>query len=343
MSKIEKLPSGTYRTRVYLGKDETGKKIYKSLTAGSKMELRALAYEYVSEARNPSGLTIRQAMASYIESSRAELSPSTIRGYKAYEKSFSAFSTFMGLRIDTVGKRDIQTVIDKMSVEMVRKGKQEQRISPKTVKERWNFLSVVLRRYDRRIDGIRLPKKVRVEISVPDDNRMKQILTAAKGTDLEIPILLAAIGGLRRGEICALEPEDLQGDILHVSKDMVLTPEKEWVTKPPKTYSSDRYIELPHQLAEMIRDRGIPKINPNALTNRHRRFLASNGIEHFRFHDYRHHMVSALHAAGISDAYIMQRGGWSTDHTMKAVYRHTLANHDRDAAIAANAHFEALL
>jgi hypothetical protein len=39
----------------------------------------------------------------------------------------------------------------------------------------------------------------------------------------------------------------------------------------------------------------------------------------------------------------MQRGGWSTDHTMKNVYRHTLANHDRDAAIAANAHFEELL
>lgn len=343
MAKIEKLKSGTYRTRVYLGKDEAGKKIYKSLTAGSKLVLRALVYEYVSEARNPSGLTVRQAMAGYIESSRAELSPSTIRGYKAYEKSFSAYSTFMGLRIDTVGKRDIQAVIDKMSVEMVKKGHQEQRISPKTVKERWNFLSVVLRRYDRRIDGIRLPKKVRVEISVPDDDRMKQILTAAKGTDLEIPIMLAAIGGLRRGEICALEPEDLQGDILHISKDMVLTPEKEWITKPPKTYSSDRYIELPHQLAEMIRDRGIPKINPNALTNRHRRFLASNGIEHFRFHDYRHHMASALHAAGVPDQYIIQRLGHSGDSTLKRVYRHTLADHDRDAVIAANAHFETLL
>lgn len=343
MAKIEKLPSGTYRTRIYLGKDDSGKKIYKSLTAGSKMELRALVHEYVSENRNPSGLTVKQAMESYIESSKAELSPSTIRGYKAYFKSFSAYPAFMALRIDTVGKRDIQTVIDRMSVEMVKKGKKEQKIAPKTVKERWSFLSVVLRRYDRRIDGIRLPKKVRTEISVPDDDRMKEILAAAKGTDLEIPILLAAIGGLRRGEICALQPEDLQGDILHVSKDMVLTPEKEWIVKPPKTYSSDRFIELPHQLAELIRERGIPEITPNALTSRHRRFLASHGIDHFRFHDYRHHMVSALHAAGISDAYIMQRGGWSTDHTMKSVYRHTLANHDQDAVQAANAHFESLL
>ena len=98
-----------------------------------------------------------------------------------------------------------------------------------------------------------------------------------------------------------------------------------------------------HQLAEMIRDRGIPKINPNALTNRHRRFLASNGIDHFRFHDYRHHMASALHAAGVPDQYIIQRLGHSGDSTLKRVYRHTLADHDKDAVRAANAHFETLL
>ena len=343
MAKIERLPSGTYRTRLYLGKDETGKKIYKSLTAPTKQELRAAARQYESEHRSPTGITVKQAVAGYIDSSSAQLSPATIRGYKACQAAINRYPDFSGMKLDMVGKRDVQRLIDGFSVEMVKKGKGTHKISPKTVRERYNLLMAVLKRYDIRIDGIKLPAKVRHEISVPDDDRMKQILTAAKGTDLEIPIMLAAIGGLRRGEICALEPEDLQGDILHVSKDMALTPEKEWITKPPKTYSSDRYIELPHQLAEMIRDRGIPKINPNALTNRHRRFLASNGIEHFRFHDYRHHMVSALHAAGISDAYIMQRGGWSTDHVMKSVYRHTLANHDRDAVIASNDHFQELL
>ena len=343
MAKIERLPSGTYRTRLYLGKDEAGKKIYKSLTASTKQELRAAARQYESEHRSPTGVTVRQAVAGYIDSASAQLSPATIRGYKACQAAINRYPDFAGLKLDMVGKRDIQRLIDGFSVEMVKKGRGTHKISPKTVRERYNLLMAVLKRYDRRIDGIKLPARVRHEISVPDDDRMKQVLTAARGTDLEIPILLAAIGGLRRGEICALEPEDLQGDILHVSKDMVLDPDRRWVIKAPKTYSSDRYVELPHQLAEMLRERWLPDINPTALTNRHYRFLKSHGIEHFRFHDYRHHMVSALHAAGIPDSYIMQRGGWSTDHVMKSVYRHTLANHDRDAVIASNDHFEELL
>lgn len=343
MSRIEKLPSGTYRMRLYLGKDEAGRKIYKSLTAASRTELRALAAQYQSEHRTPSGITVRQAMQGYIDSSSAELSPSTIRGYKACMKAFEQYPRLMETKVDMLNKRDVQDVIDKMAVSTIQTGPQPHKIAPKTVKERFFFLSTALKRYDRKIDDIKLPKKVRTEIDVPDDDRMKQILSAAKGTDLEIPILLAAIGGLRRGEICALTLDDLDGDVLHVSKDMVRTPENTWVIKPPKTFASDRYIELPHKLAEMIRERGLPQMNPNALTCRHRRFLKAHGLEHCRIHDYRHHMVSALHAAGISDAYIMQRGGWSTDHTMKTVYRHTLANHDKDAAAAANAHFEALL
>ena len=343
MAKIERLPSGTYRTRLYLGKDETGKKIYKSLTAPTKQELRAAARQYESEHRSPTGITVKQAVAGYIESASAQLSPATIRGYKACQAAINKYPDFAGLKLDVVGKRDVQRLIDGFSVEMVRKGRGTHKISPKTVRERYNLLMAVLKRYDIRIDGIKLPAKVRHEISVPDDDRMKEILTAAKGTDLEIPILLAAIGGLRRGEICALRPEDLDGDVLHVSRDMVLDPDRRWVVKAPKTYSSDRYVELPHQLAQMLRERWLPDINPNALTNRHNRFLKSHGIEHFRFHDYRHHMVSALHAAGIPDSYIMQRGGWSTDHVMKSVYRHTLANHDRDAVLAANAHFKELL
>jgi hypothetical protein len=53
-------------------------------------------------------------------------------------------------------------------------------------------------------------------------------------------------------------------------------------------------------------------------------------------------MVSALHAAGVPDAYIMQRGGWSSDGVMKSVYRHTLADHDDKAVQATIAHFEEL-
>ncbi|MCB7523198.1 tyrosine-type recombinase/integrase [[Clostridium] hylemonae] len=48
------------------------------------------------------------------------------------------------------------------------------------------------------------------------------------------------------------------------------------------------------------------------------------GLNHFRFHDLRHYSASIQHALGIPDAYIMERGGWETDGTLKSIYRHTL-------------------
>ena len=58
----------------------------------------------------------------------------------------------------------------------------------------------------------------------------------------------------------------------------------------------------------------------------HRRFLKKHGYPHFRLHDWRHFMVSSLHAAGLSDAFIQQMGGWTSERVMKGVYRHLMAD-----------------
>ena len=47
-------------------------------------------------------------------------------------------------------------------------------------------------------------------------------------------------------------------------------------------------------------------------------------LPHFRFHDLRHYSASIMHAINIPDQYIMQRGGWSSDRTLKDIYRGTL-------------------
>jgi integrase len=54
-------------------------------------------------------------------------------------------------------------------------------------------------------------------------------------------------------------------------------------------------------------------------------------------------MASALHAAGVPDQYIIQRLGHSGDSTLKRVYRHTLADHERAAVTATLDHFDALI
>ncbi|MBP3296406.1 MAG: tyrosine-type recombinase/integrase, partial [Lachnospiraceae bacterium] len=59
-----------------------------------------------------------------------------------------------------------------------------------------------------------------------------------------------------------------------------------------------------------------------------------------RFHDLRHYAASILHAIGVPDQYIMERGGWSTDGTLKAIYRNTLSDKSRQFSAKANDYFD---
>ena len=142
--------------------------------------------------------------------------------------------------------------------------------------------------------------------------------------------------GLRWSEICALKIDDLEGDVLCLQRAAVYNEDGEVVNKDyPKTLESFRYIRMPETLAKKIRNSGeITKMKPNNLTDAFRRFVRSNGFPDMRLHDCRHFMASYLHEQGVSDAEIMRMGGWRTDHVMKNVYRHALANDEKAKEIA---------
>lgn len=86
----------------------------------------------------------------------------------------------------------------------------------------------------------------------------------------------------------------------------------------------------------------IVNLTPNNITDRFQYCLNNAQLEHFRFHDLRHYSASIQHALGIPDSYIMQRGGWGNDGTLKAVYRHALADRAKEMNDIANKHFTML-
>mgnify|MGYP001150473510 CR=1 FL=1 len=49
-----------------------------------------------------------------------------------------------------------------------------------------------------------------------------------------------------------------------------------------------------------------------------------------------------MHAIGVPDQYIMQRGGWSSDQTLKAIYRQTLKNYEEKYTNMTLSHFEGM-
>ena len=81
------------------------------------------------------------------------------------------------------------------------------------------------------------------------------------------------------------------------------------------------------------------KLCPDTITKKYIDLRNSLGIT-CRFHDLRHYAASVMHALGVPDQYIMERGGWSSDQTLKAVYRNTLSNESKKFSDQTNAHFE---
>lgn len=97
---------------------------------------------------------------------------------------------------------------------------------------------------------------------------------------------------------------------------------KDWVVKTTKTTSSIRDVDMPDNVIKSLPISGkLVNLNPSQITHRFSRTLKTLNIRPFRFHDLRHYAASMLHAIGVPDVYIMQKGGWSSDSTLKRVYR----------------------
>ena len=322
--KATKLPSGNWRVRVYLGEDPTGKKMWRSVTAPTRAraerEAANLKVDHEAERASTDRYALSEAAARFIASHESVLSPSTIKAYGSISRSIERYSpTLWEASVYRISTADAQRLIDIMA----REG-----LSAKTIHNVNAFISAVLKSCDVQIRQPKLPQKIKTGMDIPDISTVKRILEAVRGTDLEVPVMLAAFGSMRRGEICALQMEDISGNVAHVHRDMVLNKDNQWVVKPPKTYTSDRYIELPDFVIQAIQAKGyITDKNPGCISKNYKDALRRAGIPHYTFHALRHFSISYMHALGIPDIYIMQRSGHATSNVLRSVYTHTLQDH----------------
>jgi integrase len=336
-AKAKKLPSGNWRTQVFDYVDDSGKKHYKSFTAETKKESELMAAQYSinKEHQTPiSEITVSQCMTRYIDAKENVLSPGTVREYRNCAKNH--FTDIERIQISKLDNTTLQIWVSNISKE----------ISPKTVRNAWGLLRSSLQMFRPEfVPQITLPAKKQTALYTPSDDDVKRLLDHVKGKELEIAILLAAFGPMRRGEICALESTDIKGNVITVSKSMILNDNKEWIVKQPKTYSSYRCIEMPDFVIERLKgiEGKIIQGTPDMITHRFQRAVKYTHLENkFRFHDLRHYSVSIMHAIGVPDEYIMKRGGWSTSYIMNSIYRDTIAPEEKKQTEKILSHFSSV-
>lgn len=336
--KIGRTKGGLYTTVVYLGTDSDGKRIQKRVTGLSSAEVRMKADQLRDERHRKtySALTFAEASEIFMARKRPMVSPTTFRDYESFLRNLRhRVPEFVTARIDSIDVGTVQDLLGLLRLDL----------SGKSVRNYWGFVNAVLKSQGIRLDGIVLPEKTVPDIYVPDDTTIKRMLQLLEGEELEIPVLLAAFGPMRMGEIIALRMEDIVGNVVHVHRDIAyIDGGGSEIKETPKTAASNRFIQYPKAVIDKIRKKGyITRYNTKMMGYYFNKFLRENDFPHFRFHDLRHYAASTLHAQGVPDAYIMQRGGWTTDRVLKAVYRHTLADQEQVMVDKANAHFESML
>ena len=304
--KARKLPSGSWNCRVMIGGQSY------SFTHSDKKTVMRMASDFADEYRrkmdNP---TLLERMREYVAENAERLSPSTVRSYNGMIRMIEERTPrIANKRLSAITEQDVSDIVRPL----------------RTLKNKRNYVNFIHAATGKGVTT-KLYGKASQQLHVPTELEVKGLIALFRDSDMEIPIMLGAYGGLRRGEICALRMSDIDGDFVHISRAVVRDQSGEWVTKEPKTASSIRDVLLPHFVIERIKERGyITHLLPSQVSNRFWKRQRNLGIPPYCFHSLRHFHASYLHYLNIPDAYIQKRGGWANASTLQNIYRHALAD-----------------
>lgn len=326
--KARKLPSGHWRVRTCVNG------VRRSFTAETRQEAEFAAHAYiVGKRQEPTGMTVSQAVRTYIDDREAVLSPSTIAGYNSLAKN--AYESIDRVLLDRLDQATLQRWASSYAAAH----------SPKRTANAYGLLRAAVTHFnpDMRV-SVRLPQRTRTDAHTPSVEDVRTLLRYIKGRDrdLYVAVLLGAFVPMRRGEICGLLGADVDhaACTITVRHNMVAGEGNAYHVKAPKTAAGYRTVIMPREImAELpivAPDERIVTIPPHRISHRFKAAAKACGLDGVHFHSLRHFGASLLHAWSVPDAYIMARGGWQSSEIMRRIYREALDDESRRMAERVN-------
>ena len=343
--KPGQLSSGKYRKQVVVGQDENGKRIVKSFTANTLWEAEKLAAEYKEKygiGCEGGDMSVYSAVKAFIDSRRDIIAPSTLYGYETILNN--RLQDIMTKKISELKILDVQAAVNA--------DHRDKHSSHKTLKSALSLINsaLVVQGFDyhltRRIT-IPAPKAKK-----PDLPTAAEVIKAIKGTEFELPCMLAMWLSLRVSEVRGLKYSDISRDGSYITvcgSRVYLGGENDVKRDVNKTAASNRTIKLPKYLYDMIMAQPhssdedyIVNMTYNQVSQNFRRYMARQGIK-ITFHQLRHLFATTASDLGVLDGYIQKLGGWSSDSILKTIYTHTTTDSEEKYQKTIDDHFIKLL
>lgn len=321
----------SWRVKVY-----AGNKKYRSVTGATKAEAiqkaEKLQAELLAEKENKSDkpddpyadMTVAEAMERYVEAKKETLSPKTYREYTQTRKN--SLKQLHDVKLCDLTQEQVQIAV----------GIESATHEPKTVRNMHGLLSSTLKMFRPGfVLHTKLPQKKKSEIVIPTEQDVIALLSTVENTDIDAPVHLAALCGMRMSEICGLRWKEVNFDkkTIRICAAKVRDIDNNLVVKGTKSTAGERTIKmLPAVERSLIRSyradaEFVTDLNSNNIYDHYQLALAKCCPgEHYTFHELRHYCASVMIMLGIPVKYIADYLGHETEDMVNRVYGHIMAD-----------------
>lgn len=300
-----------------------------------------------------SNILFGEYMKTWLKNTRPSVEESTYCSYKNKVETISEYFNNLGTTLSDLKKSDIKAFYQHL---VATKG-----IKPQTVRRyQANIHKALNEAVELELitvnpaDNIRLDKAEQYIGTYYNQQELETLFETAKGSIIELHILLASYYGLRREEVCGLKFSaidfinhtiTISHTVTHCSLDGKYVLIKKNRTKNKSSY---RTLPLIPQIEQLLLNKKQQQeedkkvfgnsyknkedyilvdaegklILPDRVTKTFRNLIKDNNLKKIRFHDLRHSCASLLLANGVSMKEIQAYLGHSNYSTTANIYSH---------------------